>query len=194
MSAVDDILSRLNIDQLAELLGTDPATAQGAAAAAIPTLLGGLQANASTPDGAASLVGALGQHVDSSATGEDLSTIDTEDGRRIVQHAVAADPQRLAGVGGLGGDLLGKLLPILAPIVMQYLAKRLLGGTQQAAGAASSSGGLGDLLGGLLGGSAGAGGGADLGSLLGGVLGAESVDSQPQGTDLGSLLGQILGH
>jgi len=192
MSAVDDILSNLNIDQLAQMLGTDTATARSAAAAAIPTLLGGLQANAATPDGAAALTGALGQHTDSSVSAADLSTIDTEDGRKIVQHAVADDPQRLAGVSGLGGDLLAKLLPILAPIVMQYLAQRFLGAGTQTSSA--SSGGLGDLLGGLLGTSTSADGG--LGEILGGIMGGgtASTQQQGQGVDLGGLLGQILGR
>lgn len=41
-------------------------------------------------------------------------------------------------VGNLGNSLMSKLLPLLAPIVMAYLANKLVG--------------LGDLLGGLLGG------------------------------------------
>ncbi len=200
MGAVDDILSNINIDQLAQLLGTDTSTAESAAAAAIPTLLGSLQANASTPDGAASLADALGRHAESSATGEDLSQIDIDDGRKIVQHAVAGDPQRLAGVSGLGGDLLAKLLPILAPIVMNYLARQFLGGgAQTATQTGASDGGLGDLLGGLLGGSVGsASSGNALGDLLGGLLGAggtaASEQQQDRGPDLGSLLGQILGR
>lgn len=198
MGAVEDILSSIDIDQLAQLLGTDSSTAQGAAAAAIPTLLGSLQANAATPEGADSLANALSQHADSPATGDDLSQIDTDDGRKIVQHAVAGDASRLAGVSGLGGDLLAKLLPILAPIVMQYLAKQFLGGGTQAdaQAAPASAGGLGDLLGGLLGGSgASAGSGNALGDLLGGLLGGGAASGQQdQGTDLGGLLGQILGR
>lgn len=207
MSAVEDILSNINIDQLAQLLGTDASTAQGAAASAIPTLLGGLQANASTVDGAESLAFALGQHADSPATGEDLSAIDIDDGRKIVEHTVAGDPTRLAGVSGLGGDLLAKLLPILAPIVLNYLAKKFLGvdsgiaGAAPVAQAAPASSGLGDLLGGLLGGgtAAPAGSGDMLGDLLGGLLGGGAtqqapVQQQEQGLDLGGLLGQILGR
>ena len=196
MDAVEDILSGINIDQLAQVLGTDPATAQSAAATAIPTLLGSLQANASTAEGAQSLATALGQHADSSATGEDLSQIDIDDGRKIVAHTVAGDPSRLAGVSGLGGDLLAKLLPILAPIVLNYLARQFLGGGTQAEtpAAPASSGGLGDLLGGLLGGGS-AGSGNGLGDLLGGLLGGSTqAQQQDQGADLGGLLGQILGR
>jgi hypothetical protein len=200
MDAVQDILSGIDIDQLAQLLGTDPATAQSAAATAIPTLLGSLQANASTPEGAQSLATALGQHADSPATGVDLSQIDLDDGRKIVAHTVAGDTSRLAGVSGLGGDLLAKLLPILAPIVLNYLAQKFLGGGNQVADAAPASSGLGDLLGGLLGGgTAGSAGSSDmLGELLGGLLGGggpqQAPAQQEHGMDLGGLLGQILGR
>jgi hypothetical protein len=85
---------------------------------------------------------------------------------------------RLGGLGDLGGSggdmsgLVAKLLPILAPIVMSFLAKKFLKGGAGAPGS-SSGGGLGDLLGGLLGGSGqgGQGGQGALGDLLGGLLG-----------------------
>lgn len=192
MGAVEDITSRIDIDQLAALLGTDPSTAQAATQAAIPALLGGLQANASTADGAASLAAALDAHADSPATGENLDQIDTEDGRRILAHVLADDPQRLSGVSQLGGDLLAKLLPILAPIVLRYLAERFTGTTSDQTG---SSGDLGDLLGGLLGSSGSAAASGGLGDLLGGILGTGTAGAdQSQGADLGSLLGSILGR
>ena len=46
MSAVDDILADIPMDQLAAQLGVDQATAEQAARQAIPALLGGMQANA----------------------------------------------------------------------------------------------------------------------------------------------------
>ncbi|MEN0069825.1 MAG: DUF937 domain-containing protein [Propionicimonas sp.] len=203
--AVDEILGGIDLRALAAQLGTDEESARQAAAAAIPTLLGSLQANTGDQDGRQSLLGALGQH-----TGEltDLDAIDTEDGRRILDHMFADDPRRLEGVAGQGGDLLAKLLPILAPIVMNWLARRVLGsGSGQAGGA----GGLGDLLGGMLGGAPGTatGGGLEdlLGQILGGALdgsgGVASGDAWPAGGQqrtqgsgdiLGGLLGQILGR
>ena len=62
MSAVDDILADIPMDQLAAQLGVDEATAEAATRQAIPALLGGMQANAEDPAGAASLAGALGDH------------------------------------------------------------------------------------------------------------------------------------
>ena len=44
MSAVDDILADIPMDQLAAQLGVDQATAEQAARQVIPALLGGMQA------------------------------------------------------------------------------------------------------------------------------------------------------
>ncbi|MGV8907908.1 MAG: DUF937 domain-containing protein [Propionicimonas sp.] len=172
MSAIDDILARIDSRQLAAALGTDEATAVNAAKAAIPTLIGGLQANSASGEGADSLLQALGQHADGSfGDGIDLAQVDTADGQKIVAHTLADDPQRLQAVSGLGGDLLSKLLPLLAPIVMSYLAGKLgMGGPASSQG--GSGGGLGDLLGGLLGGGAsGSAAGGGLGDILGQILG-----------------------
>ena len=76
MSAIDDILGQLPIDQLADQLGADPQQVQAASAAVLPALLGGLQANAGD-GGASSILSALGQHNnDLLSGGIDLSQID----------------------------------------------------------------------------------------------------------------------
>ena len=62
MNAVNDIVSQLPLDQLAQQLGVDRGTAEQATRQALPALLGGIHANAQHPDGAASLTKALGQH------------------------------------------------------------------------------------------------------------------------------------
>ncbi len=191
MGAIDDILASIDPDQLGAALGTDPETARNAAAAVIPTVINGLQANAGTADGASSLMDALGQHAGSGLYGDtiDLNAVDTGDGQKIVAHALADDPSRLQAVSGLGGGLLSKLLPLLAPIVMSYLAKRLgMGGTAAQTQASGGSGDiLGDLLGGLLGGGGLGGGtasGGGLGDILGQILGGGAA-AQPAGIPAG---------
>jgi hypothetical protein len=62
------------------------------------------------------------------------------------------------------GDL-SSLLPLLAPLLMSFLAKKA-GGSSSAG--STGGGGIGDLLGGFLGGGSGGGGIEDL---LGGLLG-----------------------
>ena len=83
MSAVDDILADIPMDQLAAQLGVDQATAEQMTRQAIPALLGGMQANAEDPAGARSLAGALGQHPsDLIDGGVDLNQVNADDVRR----------------------------------------------------------------------------------------------------------------
>ncbi|ROR96477.1 uncharacterized protein DUF937 [Salana multivorans] len=217
MTDLNELLSIIPIDQVAAQLGVDRATAQEGVAAAIPALLGGMEANAKDPAGEASLVKALATKDTTLADGAvDVSRVDVVDGGKIVRNVFGdRTDDVIATLGGAPGKqsegLVAKLLPILAPIVLSFLAKKLLGGgtpaadpaTGQAAGEAphgSMGGGLGDILGGLLNG-LGAGGqtstpssgglGGGLGDLLGGMFGGGSSGSG--GGGIGDLLGDLLG-
>ncbi len=173
MANIDELLEQIPLDQIASQLGVDKREAERLTRQALPALVGGMEANARDEKGAASLASALGQHDDDQHDGRiDLSRVDTDDGAKIVRHVFGDNEQQVVHqLGGLGGDnsnLMGKLLPMLAPIVMSYLAKQFLGGKSRSGGG-GSTGGLGDLLGGLVGG--GGGGMGGLGDLLGGLLG-----------------------
>jgi hypothetical protein len=178
MTAVEDILSQIPLGQLAGQLGVNEGEAEQAVRTALPALLGGIQANTQDPGGAASFAQAVQQHDPSLVEGGvNLNEVDPADGQKIVSHVFGANQgqvvQQLGGVGSVGSGLIQKLLPILAPIVMAYLAKQLTGATSNG----GAGGGLGGMLGSLLGGALGGGGGAqsssgpDLGSILGGLLG-----------------------
>jgi hypothetical protein len=83
VSALEDILADIPMDQLAAELGVDEATAEQAARQAIPALLGGMQANAEDPAGARSLAGALGDHPsDLIDGGVNLDQVDANEGER----------------------------------------------------------------------------------------------------------------
>jgi hypothetical protein len=192
MSAVDDIVARLPMANLAGQVGSDPQTTEAAVRQVLPALLGGLHANAQDPAGASSLAGALGQHSpDLVEGGVDLAEVDPAEGSKIVGNIFGPQSDQVAQTlgGSLGGQtgLVQKLLPILAPIVLSYLAQRL-GGQGQAQG----GGGLAEVLGGLLGGGQTAGAGAGgLGGVLGGLLGGGQGAAAPGG--LGDVLGGLLG-
>lgn len=189
MSPVDEIMSQIPMQQLAGQLGVDVATASQAARTALPALLGGIQANTADPGGASSFAQAVQQHSGALIDGGvDLAQVNVAEGQKIVGHVFGANQgqvvQQLGGLGqagsSIGQDLIAKLLPILAPIVMSWLAKQLTGGALGggAPAQAGGGGGIGDVLGGLLGGVLGGGaapqqqgGMPDLGSLLGGLLG-----------------------
>ena len=210
MSAVDDILGALPAEQVAQQVGASPDEVRTAATAVLPALLGGLQANAGDPAGADSILSALGQHDDDLLTGgADLSAIDEQDGTAIASHIFGAQEDevvsRLGGLpalggSGAGGALVRKLVPILAPMVLSWLANRVLkggggvgGGSAPApapadtspslpgGGGAGAPGPLDDLLRDVLGGATGAGTGGSAGS------------GTPAGLDPGSILGDVLG-
>lgn len=190
MSATSEILSELPIDQLAEQVGASPEETEAAVRSVVPALLGGMEANIQHPGGQSALLEALDGHVDSSPT---LDEVNTDDGAKIAQH-VFGDQQdavvnQLGGLPGTSNDLVRRLIPIIAPIVISYLAKRVLGGgagTNASASAGSSADILTQILSGVLGGS---------------VPGAQSAGqgsqhAQPQqqaGPNWGDILGNVLG-
>jgi hypothetical protein len=184
MSELDDIAAQLPVEQIAGRLGTDKETAQQVIQAALPSLLAGLQHNIQTPDGAAALQGALAQHHNNLLDGGiDVDAVDTAEGSKIVNHVLGDRQEPLVSQLNAAtapdfdlGGLVRKALPILAPIVMAYLARRFgAGGAPDAQAAGTGAPDLGGVLGGLLGGlqqgQGGSAAGVDLGGLLGGLFG-----------------------
>ncbi|MEI5584744.1 MULTISPECIES: DUF937 domain-containing protein [unclassified Agromyces] len=187
MAAYDDIIANIPISELARRLGVDEGTTRQAVDEALPALLGGMGANAQDPAGAASLERAVQQHPPQLFEGGvNLDQVDEQDGDKIV-HNVFGDRtdqvvQKLGASGGADQGIIQKLLPILAPIVLSFLASQFSKRQQspgQADAAPAGGGGIGDILGGLLG---GGGGGGGAGGAGGGMLGG-----------LGDLLGGLLG-
>ncbi len=182
MAGLDDVLKALPIDQIASQLGVEPDEARRAVEEGGETILSGLQRNAQTPEGAAALEKALGQHAGAVPRGTvDLKAVDTADGEKILGHIFGgqkqAVAQKLTEEPRTAGIDFGKLLPILAPIIMGLIANQTKGKAPAQDAQAEGGGGLGDLIGGLLGGGSGSGsgspGGIDIGGLLGGLLGGK---------------------
>jgi len=174
MASIDEVLAAIPMDRLADQLGVDRATAEQASRQALPALLGGMEANAQDPAGAASLGKAIGSH-DAGLVegGVDLDQVDADDGDKIVGNVFGGQRDQvvnqLGSQGGGDSGLIAKLLPLLAPIVMSYLAKQMSSRSTQGGG----GGGLTDILGSVLGGGGGGkgAGGLDIGAVLGGLLG-----------------------
>ena len=75
--------------------------------------------------------------------GVQLDQVDTDDGDKIVSNIFGPNSDQVAHTlgGALGGsqsggqgDLIKRLLPILAPIVLSYLTKRMGGGGKSGGG------------------------------------------------------------
>ncbi len=158
------------LQQVSQQLGLDSAQTRQAVGSALPLLLGAMGQNASEPQGAQSLLNALQRDHSGGGGGFDLGGIlgavmggggsSATDGAGILGHVFGGQqPQAAAALGqkaGLDSGTSGKLLAILAPIVMSFLAQRFAqqGNATELSSAlgqeAQNGGGLGSLLGGAL--------------------------------------------
>lgn len=146
---------------------------------------------------ATSLLGALVKdHDGSMLDGDDIADrVDPDEGRKIVGHVFGDNTDgvvnRLGAKTG-SASLVENLMPLLAPMVMAWLSRKLGGAMAGGNQAPTSSGGLGGILGEMLGGAADGGGGLD--DLLGGLLGGGSSPSgEATGGGLSDILGGMLG-
>ena len=160
-SLTDDLFSQISgvaMQQIGQQLGTGQAQTAGAVAAALPMILGAMGRNASQPQGADALFGALGRdHSGGGGIADILGAVlggqqsRQTDGLGQLGHIFGGQlPRAEAGLGqatGLGNDKAQMLLKILAPIVMAYLAKRMFGGQDGGAQQQASPQVLGDILG-----------------------------------------------
>ena len=190
MAELDGLLNAIPIGDIAKKLGIDESTAKAAVSAAVPVIVAGMAANAQDKGGAKSLAGAATRHAKRGKQFSRVDDVDTAEGEKIASNVFGANKpaveKEVAKAGGIDPELIQKIIPIVAPIIIAFIGNMLLK-KQQESGAsgeaaeeqASSGGGIGDLLGGLLGGSSGGsssssggnGSGELIGQVLGGLLG-----------------------
>ncbi|MDF2509223.1 MAG: hypothetical protein K0Q52_3082 [Microbacterium sp.] len=196
--ALDDILTQVPIDDIAEKLGVSRDEAKVAVEQGGAVLLGGLAKNAETDEGSTAIQNALKKH-EGSAGASKVDDIDQADGDKIVAHILGSKKtevtKELTESKATPGIDFGKLLPILAPIVMGLIANASKDKTAKADAGAESSGGIGDVIGGILGGgdSGGSAGGGGIGDVIGGLLGGGKNGGSGGGIDLGGILGGLFG-
>jgi hypothetical protein len=141
-----DILNQAGgIGAIARELGVDEGTAASGAAALLPAILGGFKGQAQAqPEGLGGLIGMLGGMggggLLASVLGAGPSNVDAGNnvlgqifGSKDVSRTVAADASAKTGISG---DLLKKMLPLIAMAVAGYMANHAGGG--QAASAPES--------------------------------------------------------
>lgn len=178
MTDLNEVLDTIPVGDIAKKLGIPSDVAEAAVKQVLPGLVGGLAANASDSAGSASLEKALGKHATASTKVDD---IDTDDGAKIVknifgsnQDAVATKLADAEPKPNVTADIIKKVLPIVAPLVLSFIASQVL--KPKAAAPASNST------------TPAASGGIDLGGLLGGLLSDPSAQQV-----VGGLLGGLLG-
>lgn len=202
MAGLDDLFNQIPVADIASKLGADQGEVTQAIQTLVPTLLGTLQENVQADDidsvQLEKTVITEGQS-DLLDGGVNVDQLDESQGNQMIASLFGGNDTNqvasaLAGGGAPGGDLIKRLLPMLAPIVLAYVGKQF---AQRSAGAgagaqaqAAPGGGIGDVLGSILGGAAGGGGGNNaLGSILGSVLGGGGGGGN---NALGSILGGLL--
>ena len=162
----------------------------------LPSMLGKMQTNAQTKEGADSLLKALDQH---DLTDADIvkliKTADMDDGIKILNHIYGDEKKteevqkEVAAKAGIDTKKVAMIMAAAAPAVLTMLAKTNKKANNTAS--VSNSDGLADLLGGVmsLAGGGSSKGGLDVGSILGSVLGGGSKKND--GLDVGDILGAL---
>jgi hypothetical protein len=132
-SLLDTLSNQLGGDalsQIARQLGTDQGKTKAAVAGALPVLISALSRNAAKPEGAASLLGALQRDHDGSVLnnlGSLFQNPEALGGSGILKHVLGGQRSQvetgLSQASGLDSAAVGKLLAMLAPLVMGALGK-----------------------------------------------------------------------
>jgi hypothetical protein len=212
MSGILDLLNspigQTLINGASQQLGQDKKQTASALSTALPLILGAMKNNASTPDGAAGLLSALGNRRHSGGILDSLGNIlggggiDQDvlsDGAGILGHVFGGREQNVAQAvsksSGMDLSSAMNILKVAGPLVMGVLGKE----TRQKK--VADQGGLGDLLGGMLG-----GGGQQEQSLVNRLLDADGDGSiiddvagmllsggGKKSSGLGGLLGGLFG-
>ena len=200
MAALDELYAQIPVADIASKVGADQGEVDKAIKTLVPALVGGLAQNVQSTDIDSSKLESAVQQQGASGLldgGVNVDQVDQKEGDNLVAHLFGGNDSNdvasaLSGQGAGSGDLIKKLLPILAPIVLAYIGKQLTKGSapaqQQPQAQSAGGGGLGDILGSILGGAGGGGGGGNnpLGSILGSVIGGG------QGNAIGEILGGLL--
>ncbi|MCT4630077.1 DUF937 domain-containing protein [Winogradskyella sp.] len=173
--------------------GTDQNKTSSVLTMALPVLMKAMERNASTPEGAQGLLGALSGKHDGSILdnlgglfGGGVDETVTNDGSKILGHILGNKQQGVEQVigqkSGLDAGSVGNILKVAAPILMGVLGKQ----TRQ--NNVSSQNDLTGLLGGLLGGASNSGPVTNEQTFLEKVL-----DSDGDGSVIDDVAGMVLG-
>ena len=143
------------VRQMGAQVGLGEEQTASALSALVPALATGFQRNLQTPDGLAGLVSALstGNHqryLDDPAALAGEGAI--ADGNGILGHVLGSKDvsrdvaSRAAAQSGLGADVMKRLLPLAATLMMGAFARQKAGGSGPALAGAASGGGVADML------------------------------------------------
>ncbi len=159
MSGILDLLSgpmgQQIISSVAGSTGQDSSKTSSVLSMGVPILMKAMQRNASTPEGAEGLMGALSKHsglLDNlgGLLGGGIDESVQQDGGKVLNHVLGDKmegiSQMIGAKTGVDAGSVGSILQSVAPLLLGFLGKQ----TQE--NGVSDAGGLTNMLGGLLGG------------------------------------------
>lgn len=205
LDLVNSDLGKQIIGNISQQTGINENQAKDVVSSSLPELLGAMQGNMLSGDGASGLLGALTSGKHDGSILDNLSGFlggsDFTDGNKILGHLMGdklnAVESGISKKTGVDSGIIAKILPMLAPIIMGYLGKQAKNKN------VSSTTDLGGLLGGLLTGASEGNSGGIGGAILTGVL-DQNGDGKLDASDaiaavtkkkggLGGLLGGLFG-
>ena len=153
------------VGTIAEKFNLDSKQVSSVITSALPSIMGAMQKNASTPSGAEALAKALGDHaVNAGNIINNLKGADLIDGSKILGHIFGGDLSSVVnGISqkcGVASNAVSNILASIAPSILALLGKQ---------NGNSGADGLGGLLGAILGGGSQSQSTGGLGSILGGL-------------------------
>jgi hypothetical protein len=193
MADLEDLINQIPVADIAKKLGANEGEVNNAVRTLVPALVGGIHQNVQADDiDSSELESAVVEQGESDLLdgGVSVDQVDRQQGEREIARIFGGNDtsqvaSALSRAGAGNDDLIKQLLPILVPIVLAYIGKRLTGGSSQPAPQASpSSGGIGDILGSILGGGSQKSD-SPIGDILGSVLGGK-------GGSIGDILGGMI--
>jgi hypothetical protein len=137
------MLSQSSVNSVSGKTGLSSKQIQRLVMLALPILIKYMTQNASSGDGALSLLGALSQHKNNNSMDLQLKDADEADGAKIIHHILGkkenAVTQDLSAQTGLGTDQIHQVLSILAPGLMSGVSNAAEANAAQAAQAAQAA-------------------------------------------------------
>lgn len=118
------------LDVFSETLGEDKAKVTRATDTLLPALLGGMNQNIQNKEGLSSLMEAIGEHSNAKVSNPKnfLENLDLKDGEKILGHLLGNNKSKVqkevSKASGLSNISTGKLMMMLAPLIMGFLGNK----------------------------------------------------------------------
>ncbi len=116
------LTSQSSVDSMSGKTGISSQQVSLLMSLALPLLIKYMMKNASSQDGASSLLGALTQHKSQKSAAQQIDEADADDGQKIISHIFGKDQNKIvkqfSGETGLSGDQVIQVLSHMAPALM----------------------------------------------------------------------------